>query len=75
MHVNKSDGWQKGLFTDGLNNISNNRRTKYGEKISLPFRQPKKHEPKTLKHILPSDIARALPRLRDEALERKDFIK
>lgn len=75
MHTNESDGWQKGLFTDGLNNISNKRRTKYGEKISPPFRQPKKYEPKILKHILPSDIVCALPRLRREALERKGFIK
>tara|TARA_X000001388_G_scaffold20926_1_gene13843 strand:+ start:1336 stop:2136 length:801 start_codon:yes stop_codon:yes gene_type:complete len=74
-HMNMSEDWKRGVFTDGLNNICKTRRDLYGAEIEPPFRRLKPNEPQSLKEVIPVDVTQSLRRVRRSALVRKEFIK
>ena len=75
IHVNERVDWRRGLFTDGLNNISSKRRRLYSAYPRPPFRKVKSHEPQTLEAVLPLELVTKLRAARCSALARKEFIR
>lgn len=74
-HMNKSNDWKRGVFTDGLNNICGARRDLYGANITAPFRHLHDDEPHSLEEVMSIDIVQSLRKVRRAALARKEFIK
>jgi hypothetical protein len=73
-HLNSSDDWKRGLFTDGLNNICDKRSALYGANTSEPFRPLCADDPQSLEEIIPQNIAQALREVRSSAVKRKHFV-
>ena len=74
---NTADDWMRGVDTQGMNNISNGRRSYLGiDGIPrVPFRLPTSSEPQTIDDSLPSDIATRLKSLAQVAQKRAGFVR
>lgn len=64
----QTHNWKRGVFTDGMNNISLSRRTRYNKANPIePFRLPTEQEFSSLSDIVPQDIYARIDGIRPSA--------
>lgn len=74
---NTADDWMRGVATQGMNNISEGRRSYLGIDGAprIPFRTPAPGEPQTIDDAVPLDVAARLKSLAEVAQNRTGFVR